>query len=221
MLHNIGLPVHPVNRFAGKLYLIFIIALFLFTGAIQAQWTINNERAKRLVLDTYQPVNIMSGDLQEGGMFIAWMDKKENPDATILVQQIDVNGRIKFIADGRRVTELMGKKESPVMKVNQSSTAYILWKDYSYSIVGDLYLQKISGAGIFEWGDNGRIAGLCKYPAISYNLSVDANGDAYVAYIEKADTNNVDYTIKYQKLSGSGESNIAFSGEMVTTSRIG
>ncbi len=219
MSRNTLSRVNRLNFFAGNIYATACIALFLFTGIGHAQWTINKERGKRLVVDTYQPINIVTGDLRDGGMFVVWMDKKENPDATILVQQIDVNGGIKFVADGRRLTDLDGKKESPVLKVNGKSDAYILWKDFSYNTIGDLYLQKIAGTGNFEWGDIGRVAGLCKYPAMSYNLSVDAEGNAYIAYIEKADSDNVDYTVKIQRISGTGDTVFPLAGEQVTMSR--
>jgi hypothetical protein len=199
--------------------MVVLLLILLFPGITQAQWTINPERAKKLVVDTYQPVNILTGDLAEGGLFVVWQDKKESPDPSIFIQEIDVNGRVKFRADGRKVTELAGKKDAPVLKVSQSSIAYVLWKDYTYNPVGDLYLQKIENSGAFEWGDYGRIVAMGKFSPTFYTLALDAAGFAYVAYIEKVDTETTEYCVRLQKIAPNGDRVYVNDGLPVSVSR--
>jgi hypothetical protein len=193
------------------------IALFPFVA--NAQWTVNPEKAKKLVVDTYQPINLLTGDMAEGGMFVVWQDKKESPDPAIYIQSIEVNGRVRFRADGRKVTELSGKKDAPVLKVSDNSIAHVLWKDYSYNPVGDLYLQKIQAGGVFEWGDNGRIVTLSKFSPTFYTLALDPAGNSYVAYIEKIDTENVEYGVRLQKLTPAGERIFLNNGVRIASSR--
>ncbi len=221
MLHNkivSGIGAIAAKCIYHKLSLWIAVSLFLSFVA-QAQWTVNNEKAKRLVVDTYQPVNILSGDLPEGGMFVVWMDKKESIEQEILIQAIDVNGRARLRADGRKITELAGKKELPVLKVSSSGVAYVLWKDYTYNAIGDLYMQKIQSNGIFDWGDYGHIVAICRYSPVVYSMALDSTGFAYSAFVEKIDSSGIEYVVKLQKVSPDGVNVFLNDGVTVATSR--
>ena len=199
MLHN------QSRSSLSSVKLFVVIACLISPFNAFAQWTINLERAKNLVVDTYQPTNIITGDLPEGGLHVVWMDRKESPDQSIFIQTIDINGRVKLRADGKKISGLPGKKDIPVLKVSKKGTAYVLWKDFSYSTNGDLYLQKVGSDGSFEWGESGIISSLCAFPPVNYSMSLDAAENSYIAYIEKIDTSGNEYDLRLQKVTPKGE----------------
>ena len=216
LLHNRRSTYSPAF---GKNIALVLCMLILCAPAAFGQWINSLDKAKKLVVDTQTPYNISSVENPDGGFYIVWQDKKDNAAADIYFQSIEINGRVRLRGDGKRVSTRPGVKENPIAKVNVSGQLFVLWKENMNTECDELCLQKTIANGTLQWGDegirvykeNGRIT--------NYSLAVDSIGNAYVSYIEKANTTPAQYFVKVQKINSDGEVETPDSLMLVSTTK--
>lgn len=202
-----------------KLYYCTLAGLLLLPGLIHGQWVANPEKAKRLIVDNYAPYNIITLENPNNGAFMVWQDQKDKSNSVLLYQSIDNNGKVRMQADGKRVTELPGSKEGPMAVVSPDGSTYILWKDFTNSQTGTLYLQKIQFNGYRLYGETGiPVTGLVS-ATTKYALGVDANGNAWISLIEKKDSLPAMYAIKLHRVSATGYVETTSDGIALHSSR--
>lgn len=187
-----------------RLFYIVLVGLLFVPALLKGQWVANPEKAKRLIVDNYAPYDIITLENPEYGAFIVWQDKREVSPSVLLFQSIDVNGKARVQADGKRVTQLVGEKETPDARIAADGTVYVVWKDFTHSATGDLYLQKIQANGYRLFGDYGLKISRLNSSTTKYSLAIDANDNAWICMIEKRDSMPTAYTIKTFKIASDG-----------------
>ncbi|MBI2419310.1 MAG: hypothetical protein HYV28_15700 [Ignavibacteriales bacterium] len=170
-----------------KLYYYTLAGLLLLPGLIQGQWVANPEKAKRLIVDNYAPYNIITLENPNNGAFIVWQDQKEKSNSVLLYQSIDKDGKVRMQADGKRVTELPGSKEGPLAAVSPDGSTYILWKDFTNSQTGTLYLQKIQ----FNATSDGIALHSSRTPKYEPGISIDKDGSVFAFWLEARQGKNL------------------------------
>ncbi len=216
LLHNRRKKYFPASV---RNFTVVLWVLLLCSQAVFGQWTNSLEKAKKLVVDTQTPYNISSIENPDGGFYIVWQDKKDNNIADIYFQSIELNGKVRLRGDGKNISTRPGVKENPVAKVNVNGQLFVLWKENMNTECDELCIQKTIANGALQWGDegvrvykeNGRIT--------NYSLAVDSIGNAYVSYIEKANTTPAQYFVKVQKISADGEIETPDSLMLVSTTK--
>ena len=105
----------------------------IFILPMKAQWVNNPALNTKLVIDGAKPINISSVEDLKGGAFIFWEDNKSGFQNEIFFIHMDGNGKVSFNADGKKISDQMGDKFTPVVAQNLPNTAVVVWKDYSIS----------------------------------------------------------------------------------------
>lgn len=179
--------------------IILVLALFNIN---YSQWQSNTSINTEFVVNSKDPLNIVSVENQAGGLFLFWEDNKSNQQE-VLFQHIDETGKVTFRADGRSVNSLSGKKVLPVAIAYEPLSAIVLWKDFTYNSDGDLFAQKVFSNGTYGWGANG--IQITKDVEVSdYSVDKDNLGNIYISYIEKTKTLPSEFILKIQKLNKNG-----------------
>lgn len=184
--------------------ILWVICIVFTSCTLRAQWVPNVEKAKKLIVDTYTPYNIISLETSGNSAYIIWQDKKENNVPLLYFQTIDNTARVRFRADGRKLTNMPGAKDEPIAQVAPDGMAYVLWKDFTRSASGELYLQKLDVFGNMQFGEDGLLIARLNNPSTKYNLAVDAKNNAYITVIEKRDTVPSWYNVQLRKVSPTG-----------------
>ena len=91
----------------------------------------------------------------------------------------DGNGKASFRADGKLISDLSGKKESPKCAVNLPGTAVVIWKDYSLNNSGSLSAQRVTNTGNLLWTKSGVRVTRVKEEIIDYAIDSDEIGYTY------------------------------------------
>ena len=182
-----------------------VILIIVFSVTLKAQWVNNPALNTKLVIGGSKPINISSVEDLKGGAFLFWEDNKSGFQNEILFVHMDGNGKVTFRADGKKISELNGDKVSPAACINLPNTAVVVWKDFSVSKTGNLFVQKVYGNGNLLWKKNG-VQVTPNYPDVSdYSVCSDNKGNVYVAYIAKPDEFGSSYKLKLQKIRADGE----------------
>jgi hypothetical protein len=175
------------------------------------QWVSNPSANTKVVANVINPINISSVEDKKGGAFIFWEDNKSSFQNDIYFIHIDGNGKVSFRADGKKVSEFPGVKINPVSSSYSPGSALVLWKDFSRNKIGDLFIQRVLFNGSLLWTNTGvKITSSRNDPAADYeiedfSLSVNAERNAFVAYILKEAGIGKESRLCLQKISESGK----------------
>lgn len=178
------------------------ILIFILFNINYSQWQSNTSVNTQFVVNSKDPLNIVSVENQAGGLFLFWEDNKNNLQE-VLFQHIDETGKVTFRADGRGVNSLSGKKILPVAIPYEPLSAIVLWKDFTYNSEGDLFVQKVFSNGTYGWGANG--IQITKDVEVSeYSIDKDIYGNVFISFVEKTKTIPSDFILKIYKLNKNG-----------------
>jgi len=146
-----------------------------------------------------------------GGAIVAWTDLRSGFTYDVYAQHVDAAGTIAWAADGLSVCNAAGSQTVPGMTTDGSGGAIISWQD-ARAGAGDIYAQRMSGAGAVQWTGNG--VGVCSAIASqSHPVSTsDGSGGAIIVW---NDTRNGNPDIYSQRLNASGGSLWTSGGEPV------
>jgi hypothetical protein len=172
-------------------------------GAGVVQWTTDgvavctatgNQNAHQLLADG------------SGGAIIVWSDGRTGgPNADIYVQRVDASGAILWSGDGMPVSTAGALQNIPQIVSDGAGGAIISWEDWRNFSQSDIYAQRISSNGFYNWNFNGVV--ICSEPnfAHQYNSKIvsDGSGGAIICWLDNrnAGTNTDIYA---QRINGSG-----------------
>lgn len=186
----------------NKLRNIFLLFLFLIQPVFP-QWNSNTSLNTKFVVNSKDPINIVSVENQKGGIFVFWEDTRSD-NQEVLFQHINETGKVSFRADGRPVSSLNGKKVLPVAVSHNQLSSIVIWKDFTFNETGDLFAQKVFSNGTFDWGANG-IQITNNVEISDYSIDKDDVGNIYITYVEKSKTLPAEFILKYHKLNSNGK----------------
>lgn len=191
-----------------------------------SQWVNDPTSNTKLVIDPVDPVNITAFSDLSGGAFVFWEDKKGAQKKDIYFIRFNKDGEVSFRGDGKAISTRSGLKENPIAVVGPYGNAYVLWRGKEKN-VQELYIQKLSKAGLRLWKNEGIQLTDTRLEKTDYSLSIDNKGIIHVSYILKSNTSPAKYHLKYQSLDADGKfltdsikGNLYSSGSTITETQI-
>jgi hypothetical protein len=111
-----------------------------------------------------------------GGAYFAWEDYRDGFGSQhVYLQHLDASGARLWADDGKPVTTVVARQESPQLVANGIGGVNIVWRDFRADTAGDVYAQRFNGAGDPQWGTDG--VALCAIPLMHVrNLVAAADG---------------------------------------------
>jgi Secretion system C-terminal sorting domain len=164
--------------------LIFISALVISISLIWAQVQWENP------LPVRQGVNIewtrASEPMTDGSVVYVWSDTR-NGDRDLWAQRVDDLGNTLWGDEGTLINGEINRQEDPVVIGDGNGNVIIAWVDFRYEDAGDIFVQKLDSNGNKLWSDAG--VPLCTAGEIQISLNIvnDANGGAYVIWLDSRD----------------------------------
>ncbi len=156
----------------------------------------------------------IAGD-KSGGAIITWFDYRNSDSrADIYAQRVDVNGDIRWTADGLAVCTALGNQANTTIVSDGSGGAIIAWGDERNG-QSDIYIQRLDAYGNVLWTTNG--VAICTDPESQANpvIVTDNSGGAIIAWVDKRD--GVDYHIYAQRVDALGEVRWSSGGLAICT----
>lgn len=207
-------------------FLFVLIGLFILCYNLNAQWVNDPTSNTKLVIDPVDPVNITASSDLDGGAYVFWEDKKGSQNKDIYYIRFDKRGNVSFRGDGKAISTRVGLKENPIAVVGPFGNAYVLWKGKEKNN-SELYIQKLSKAGLRLWRNEGLQLTETKAEKTDYSLRIDRRGIIHISYITKTNTTPAKYTVKYQSLDANGKflsdslkGNLYSTGSTITETEI-
>lgn len=187
-----------------SLTLWFLNILFFITIA-NAQWVSNPSSNTKLVIGTENPVNLSAVEDGNGGVFVVWEDVKSGLHKDVFFIHANNRGEISLRADGKTVSTIHGKKEVPLLIVDEEGFAYVIWKGSINQTSDHLFVQRLSKNGNRMWGNEGLNISNNQLDIVDYEIDYNRNGSICAAYILREPGFTGDYIIAYQSLDKSGK----------------
>ncbi len=154
----------------------------------------------------------MDPDSTYGGVYIAWIDKRNGIDYDIYAQKIDSTGTILWANDGVPVCTAIGNQSASDIVANPAINGFIAtWKDDRAGNY-DIYAQKIDHNGNQVWAANGVPICTSAYDQLNPNILDDHADGAIIVW---QDSSFVDWNVKSQRINGSGVVQWTANGENV------
>jgi hypothetical protein len=128
------------------------------------------------------------GDISsDGSMLVVWSDTRTST-RDVYAQSVDVNGNIRWDADGVLIAGGESRQEDPIIISDNSGGGFISWRSYiNDPIYGELYVQRIGSDGGLLWATEKLISGNIKVRSQSQqNMCSDRQGGVYVTWYEDA-----------------------------------
>lgn len=135
----------------------------------------------------------------EGGAMIFWVDRRSG-DADIYGQRISATGGLLWNPTGIAVTQVPGVQSEIRAVADGSGGSVLAWRDLR-SDGGDVYAQRVSGAGVPLWTPNGFAVCGAAGPQYDVALAGDDDGGLFLAW---ADERTGDADVYVQRVSSSG-----------------
>jgi len=122
-----------------------------------------------------------------GGVFVSWVDKRNDNFGDIYLQHLNSEGTISFTADGIPVSANPDIEEKNNRIVNAGvGMAIIVWQDNRNdpdNTVGDIYIQKVSTSDLI-WTPGGIPACTAPEEQVHARMTSDNNGGAFIAWTD-------------------------------------
>lgn len=170
-----------------KLIILCTLMISISLAWAQLQWEYS--------LPVRQGVNIewsrASEPLSDGSVVYVWSDTR-NGDRDLWAQRVDDQGNLLWGAEGKLVNGQINRQEDPVIISDGNGNLIIAWVDFRYEDAGDIFAQKLDGNGNRLWANAG--VPLCTYAEIQISLNIvnDANGGAYVIWLDSRNAGGSD-----------------------------
>jgi hypothetical protein len=154
------------------------------------------------------PVIVSDG---EGGTIVAWGDYRAGNN-DIYVQRLDPDGVPLWTADGVALCTASYNQEYPVIVSDGAGGAIVAWEDYRSGWQYDIYVRRISSAGVPQWTADG--VALCTNTQEQRNVVIasDGAGGAIVAWEDLRGS----WQIYAQRVDSSGVVQWTADGEVVS-----
>ena len=168
------------------LYLLLLAGSVFANGAFD--WIDNGVPVRQGVHIEWQ----RSGDVgHDGEIIFAWSDTRRG-DRDIWLQKVDTNGNLVWgeqsedgdWKEGVLINGEINRQEDIVIINAGDGNIIAAWVDFRNEDAGDVYAQKIGSDGSILWNTEGVPLCLAEDIQISLNIVNDANGGAYVIWLD-------------------------------------
>lgn len=208
---------NKINLVRNVVFPVMIIVLIFSTEAT-GQWVNNPSINNKIAEDTKNPTDISTAENPEGGVFVVWQDNLSSNNSDVFYQHIDLNGRVSFRADGKKVSSRGGKKERPVIANAVNHSTVIVWKGYSEKRKPELVAQRVDNTGFLIWGEEGIKVAESEGDITEYSISTDNDGNSYLLFVERRGSSPNNFRLILQKISAIGDPEFPLSGLIVDSS---
>lgn len=175
------------------------------------EWTENGV----LICNSYSCALPTSTSDGAGGAIITWMDFRNSTSYRIYAQRIDVNGNVKWTANGVPICTIQYGGSHPTIVSDNAGGAIITWEDMRGGDM-DIYAQKINASGTIQWIENGVAVCQANNDQVVPTIIGDGAGGAIVTWGDKRG-GGVFGDIYAQKISASGLVQWATDGVAIST----
>ncbi|MFO7524143.1 MAG: hypothetical protein R6W68_01695 [Ignavibacteriaceae bacterium] len=187
-----------------KFFAFLFAIILLVNGNSSAQWVSNPAVNTKLVIDTEDPINIMSLDDGNGGVYVIWEDKKIANASDVFFIHANSHGEVSFRADGKAVSTFPGGKEFPAAVTDVFGNALVVFKVVINDKPKQLFIQKLSANGARVWHNEGLNISYNNLEIVDY--SIDCNEDSLicVSYLMREPGFTGDYILGYRFITHNG-----------------
>jgi hypothetical protein len=119
----------------------------------------------------------------DGNIVYAWSDTRL-AERDIYVQKVDENGDFLWGDDGITVNAYANRQEDIVVIDSGDGSVITAWIDFRNSDAGDVFAQKVAADGSLLWDIDGVPLCVADDIQISLNIINDADGGAYVIWLD-------------------------------------
>jgi hypothetical protein len=135
-----------------------------------------------------------------GGFVVVWQDDREM--GSVFLQSVSIAGLPGWQRDGVSPCSLPGEEWHPAMIPDSEGGAIVAWIDTRSFEECDIYAQRLSGDGSFDWQPNG--VPICAAPGTQSYPSICADGEEG-AIITWWDNRAGSYGLHAQRVDAGGE----------------
>jgi len=163
-----------------KIFFIVVILIGLASLFGQVEWQPDGVPVR-------QGVNIewfrSAIDLPGGGCVLTWSDTRGG-DRDVYAQRLDSDGNWMWGNSGVLINGEIDRQEDIVVINSVGDETIFAWVDFRNEIAGDIYAQKLDEDGNLMWDPEGVPLCLAEDIQISLNIVTDAEGGAYVIWLD-------------------------------------
>jgi len=163
-----------------------------------AQWTPDGVRVCGAASFQLFPVAASDG---AGGVLIAWEDSRSDTTVDIYAQRVGADSTMLWAPDGVRLADAAGYESVPSICADGGGGAIVAWQDQRDLGDEDVYAQRVSGAGVRLWSDDGIAVSSATNAQLGPALVSDGDGGALFAWY---DARNGDWDLYAQHADASG-----------------
>ncbi|UCF04079.1 MAG: T9SS type A sorting domain-containing protein [bacterium] len=187
----------------GGKTLVVLVTLVLAAGipSLHALWT-GDGIVVSSALDAQLDPRITTDGA--GGAIITWRDQRSGSNYDIYTQRIDISGNAQWTADGIAVCTASDNQAEPVIVDDGAGGAIIAWQDNRYANL-DIFVQRVNGSGIVQWGSNGISITSNMEDQIYPAIAADGTGGAVITWTDRRSGTNYDIYAQSYDASGNAE----------------
>lgn len=154
------------------------VLLLLSASSLRAQWQPDGIPVSAAAGEQMNPA--AAGDSL--GIYVAWDDYRSG-FSDIHIQKLGSNGLVQWTTNGVAAVTAADHQLYPVVVPDGAGGAIVVWEDYrSTATSGDIYAQRISGAGQPLWGANGLLVCGAQGVQMRPALASDGQGGAFIVW---------------------------------------
>lgn len=156
-----------------------------------------------------------------GGAFVAWSDYRNSAATSydLYAQHVFAGGGVAWSANGLSFCVASGPQYMSSLVGDGSGGFYALWSDYRTALgSNDLYMQRVSGAGVQQWVANGVV--VCSAAGDQYSgpLVTDGTGTVFTCWTDlRAAGGGTNFDIYAQAFNTAGSAYWGANGVGVST----
>ncbi|HTM57301.1 MAG TPA: T9SS type A sorting domain-containing protein [Candidatus Udaeobacter sp.] len=163
------------------------------SGKGQPLWTPNGVAVCTVTGSQSYPYVVPDG---AGGAIIAWTDLR-GANQDIYAQRVNAAGVPQWTANGVPVCTATGDQGELALSSDGAGGAIAAWLDLRSASTGDIYVQRMNGAGAMQWTANGVALTASAAQKDVPQLIPDGTGGAFVCWEDGVNVNA-------QRVNGSG-----------------
>ncbi len=138
-----------------------------------------------------------------GGVFIAWIDKRDAADDNIYIQHVNADGTMSGQTNGEPVAVIAGSQQSVKVTWDGGTGCYVAWVDLRADNAGDIYIQHYDADLNPTFAENGvAVANQVNNQEKNPRLSYAGDGNTLLMWEDnRNDPGNQQADIYVQKMS--------------------
>ena len=194
----------------------FLAGLVLASASLAA-WPTSAETPVPLGLPAEQIVYPHGAPDGQGGVFLVWTDKRNEPDGDLYAQRVGADGTLLWGSGGIPVSTYDNGQFLPRVCADGAGGAFIVWEDQRDNMsifIRDVYAQHLQPDGTASWATNGiRVSRPPLNTAWQPQLVLDGAGGVIVVWDEG--------TMRAQRVDAGGNRLWATDGIELSSSQPG